>query len=70
MCLSGGQQESEHIYKRRVEKNNEKNIEGKWTEEENLKYVVFMDYHSKVFMYKEKRKYHFTYLGLNAFSSL
>jgi len=53
-----------------VEKNNDKSIEGKWTEEENLKYILFMDYHSKVFISKEKRKYFCIDSGLRGFSSL
>lgn len=49
--------DAQQVYKRRVEKFNKNSIEGKWTEEENLKYILYMDYHYKIFVSKEKRKY-------------
>ena len=35
---------------------NDPTYAGKWTEGENIKYVVFMDYHKNIFISKEKRK--------------
>lgn len=40
------------VYKRRVEKLSLNSIGGKWSEEENLKYILYMDYHSKIFISK------------------
>ena len=31
-------------------------FEGKWTEDENVRYVLFMAYHTAIFSSKEKRK--------------
>ncbi len=31
-------------------------LEGKWTLDENVKYVLFMDYYTPIFSSKEKRK--------------
>jgi hypothetical protein len=53
----------EVTYKRRLEKTNKNTVEGKWTDEEHLKYVLFMIYHLKTFVSKEKRKYPNLYLG-------
>jgi hypothetical protein len=38
------------------ERDQNSSIEGKWTKEENVKYVLFMDYHTTIFSSKEKRK--------------
>lgn len=62
-CYSPGvdvfseEENGEQSYKRRIEKLAKNSIEGKWTEEEKLKYILYMDYHYKIFVSKKKRKY-------------
>lgn len=51
------------------ERDQNSSIEGKWTKEENVKYVLFMDYHTTIFSSKEKRKYLSSKVGLSEFSS-
>ncbi len=59
--MSGEEEEPLRRYRRRIEKAVENSVEGKWTEEENLRYALFMDFHSKIFLSKEKRKYFLLY---------
>jgi len=60
----------DQVYRRRAEKQGTNSIEGKWTEDESLKYILFMDHHYKIFVSKEKRKYLFFNLDLNVYSKL
>lgn len=43
--------------KRTKQEKTAETIEGKWSEEESIKYALFIDCHPQIFSSKEKRKY-------------
>lgn len=40
---------------------------GKWTNEENLKYAIFMDFHKQKLASRQKKKYKLFNLGISKF---